>query len=249
MVRIAVPPLVSMEAIDQSITQSTQPLNIPIYSRYEELGNIRAFEYDYNDFDEFKLKRFSPNNPVSSRSHIIFTLTVNVDLDGADRDVKLCVLDMAGKENIIQFNDINDQFNAITDTTMKQTVNKYMQRLQSIERQQNEDGWMNSRHNYMMLLAEGRFINESLSGLISLIREHNLRRKVFGTDGTVIRNDFGVNDSKIYEVAKKELIEPMTFMEDFEYHYLVHDKDSTEEQYLHLWKFQMDPFSYFFFFI
>ena len=33
MITITVPPLVSMEVIDQSITQSTQPLNIPIYSR------------------------------------------------------------------------------------------------------------------------------------------------------------------------------------------------------------------------
>ena len=36
---------------------------------------------------------------------------------------------------------------------------------------------LNNQHNYLMMLAEGRFINESLYGLIESVQQQNLKNK------------------------------------------------------------------------
>jgi hypothetical protein len=64
------------------------------------------------------------------------------------------------------------------------------------------DNWYEDDFNYMMLLAEGRFINESLFGLIENTRSHNLQKKIEPSD-PILRNRL-FEELNTFHLNKKE---------------------------------------------
>ena len=210
----------------------------------EEKKGIKVFEQDLEYFDVFKQKRFSPNNKSSSRSHGIFNISVYIA--GRKEPVKLMLLDMAGKENVIDYKELVAKYELLLKTadtpknrkeildvvsymttlylnetnrkkseyqydgkTITTILNEYESNLNVVNLDVSDrlNKWMkeilSDLHNYYNLLAEGRFINESLYGLMDLIQQQNLENKIFGNDDIKAKNILGLtNDNKVLNKVK-----------------------------------------------
>jgi len=234
---LTIRPLFDLQDIDRSVSKCTKFKDILIHSK-EDGGylSIECFDHDYEDFDKYKQKRFSPNNPFSSRSHILFSFSIKVKISGETKVVKFCVLDMAGKENVIQFDDIKSRFREHDEKTQNEIL-EYMRVVQQNEGMcdmTQDDSWLSCMHNYMMLVSEGRFVNETLDGLLEEVRNHNLRRKIFGLDPENVRYDFNntnSDDELIRRIKEKNiLLQPMTFIDDYQHDPVIRNRGEKNKK-------------------
>jgi hypothetical protein len=187
-----------------------EPFKKYLDSEYYKWLGSEIFISDFKYFDQNKQKRWTPNNPHSSRSHGLFILDY---VFTNTKKSKILIADLAGKEDIITAKKHTETYEKSFDpngslsqdeqvkigdfmkNNLKEIFEKKIKPYVEINETTSEkitgsNEWWKSNFNISLLAVEGRFVNQTLYGLTQNIKLHNFKNKI-------ITKEIKINESSL----------------------------------------------------